>query len=72
MKTPRVYLLLTTCLLLAACGVKGPLVLPDKAEQPARTIEPIESPADAAAQQDDADSGEPVGATRAATPPTEE
>ena len=72
MKTPRVFLLLTSCLLLAACGVKGPLVLPDKAEQPARTIEPIESPADAAAQEDDPDPGEPVGAAESVTPPTEE
>ena len=72
MKTLRVLLLPLSVLLLAACGVKGPLVLPDRAVQPARTIEPIESPADASAQEDDADHGEPVGAAESVTPPTEE
>lgn len=71
MKTPRMFLLLTSCLLLAACGVKGPLVLPDQ-EQPAQRIEPVESAADAAAQEDDPDAGEPVGAAQSVTPPTEE
>lgn len=71
MKTSRIVLLLTSLVLVAACGVKGPLVLPDK-ETPARTIEPIDSPADAAAQEDTVDAGEPAGAAQPATPPTEE
>ena len=71
MKTSRLVLLSTSLLLLAACGVKGDLVLPDK-ETPAATIEPIDSPADAAAQSDHADAGEPAGAAQPATPPTEE
>ena len=71
MKTPRIVLVLTSLLLVAACGVKGPLVLADK-ETPARTIEPIESPADAAAQEDAGDAGEPAGAAQPATPPTDE
>lgn len=72
MKTSRVVLLSSTLLLLAACGVKGDLVLPDQ-ETPAPTIEPIDSPTDAAAQSDDgADAGEPAAAAQPATPPTEE
>jgi predicted small lipoprotein YifL len=35
MKTARLTLLLLSLVLLAACGNKGDLVLPDKADQPA-------------------------------------
>ena len=46
MKTSRLLLLSTSLLLVAACGTKGPLVLPGK-ETPARTVEPVELPDDA-------------------------
>ena len=44
MKTTRCALLLMSLVLVAACGTKGPLVLPDKADKPEPT-EPAESPA---------------------------
>ena len=52
MKTSRLLLLSTSLLLVAACGTKGPLVLPGK-ETPARQVEPIELPDDADAMTDD-------------------
>ena len=41
MKTARNVLLLMSLVLVAACGTKGPLVLPDKADKP----DAAESPA---------------------------
>jgi predicted small lipoprotein YifL len=41
MKTSRFVLLLMSLVLVAACGTKGPLVMPDKADKP----EPAEPPA---------------------------
>lgn len=40
MKTARCVLLLMSLVLVAACGTKGPLVLPDKAEPPDKTESP--------------------------------
>lgn len=39
MKTARYLLMMMVLVLVAACGTKGPLVLPDKADKP----EPAES-----------------------------
>jgi predicted small lipoprotein YifL len=44
MKTSRLALLLMSLVLVAACGTKGPLVLPDKADKP-EPAEPTEPPA---------------------------
>jgi predicted small lipoprotein YifL len=44
MKTSRLALLLMSLVLVAACGTKGPLVLPDKADK-AEPAEPTEPPA---------------------------
>jgi predicted small lipoprotein YifL len=46
MKTSRLALLLLSLVLVAACGTKGPLVLPDKAEKPdpAEQTEPPAAP----------------------------
>lgn len=43
MKTARLTLLLLSLVLLAACGTKGDLVLPDKAD-PAENAEPPAGP----------------------------
>ncbi len=43
MKTSRLALLLMSLVLVAACGTKGPLVMPDKAA-PAETTEPPADP----------------------------
>lgn len=40
MKTVRLSLLLLSLVLLAACGTKGDLVLPDKAEEPGKAEPP--------------------------------
>ena len=42
MKTSRLALLLMSLVLVAACGTKGPLVMPDQAQkpEPAETTEP--------------------------------
>jgi predicted small lipoprotein YifL len=40
MKTTRTALLLMGLVLVAACGTKGPLVLPDKADEPDKTESP--------------------------------
>lgn len=40
MKTARYALLLMSLVLVAACGTKGPLVLPDKADKPDKTESP--------------------------------
>ena len=45
MKTNRLALLLIGLCLVAACGTKGPLVLPDKAD-PAPSEQKIEPPAE--------------------------
>ena len=46
MKTARYLLLMMSLVLVAACGTKGPLVLPDKAEKPdpAEQTEPPAAP----------------------------
>lgn len=61
MKTSRVVLLLSSLFLVAACGTKGPLVLPGK-ETPRRTTEPVELPRSADAATDDSDAGESADA----------
>ena len=72
MKTTRNVLLTLLLPALAACGVKGPLVLPGKAT-PARTVEPIELPRDADATRDQpVESAEPADAAEPVAPPTEE
>ncbi len=40
MNTPRLALLLLSLVLVAACGTKGDLVLPSKAEPPAKAESP--------------------------------
>ena len=40
MKTARYVLLMMSLVLVAACGTKGPLVLPDKADKPDQTESP--------------------------------
>ena len=40
MKTARYAMLLMSLVLVAACGTKGPLVLPDKADKPDKTESP--------------------------------
>lgn len=42
MKTARYALLLMSLVLVAACGTKGPLVLPDKADKAGSGKEPSE------------------------------
>ena len=72
MNTSRLLLLSTSLLLVAACGTKGPLVLPGK-ETPARTVEPVELPDDADAMRDDRDTaGEPADAAETPAPPADE
>lgn len=46
MKTARYALLLMSLVLVAACGTKGPLVLPDKAGPGEESSEPSSEPAD--------------------------
>ena len=71
MKTSRLLLLSTSLLLAAACGTKGPLVLPGK-ETPARQV-PVELPDDADAMRDDRDTaGEPADAAETPAPPADE
>ena len=71
MKTSRLLLLSTSLLLVAACGTKGPLVLPGE-ETPARTVEPVELPEDADAMTDDHASSESADAAEPAAPPADE
>ena len=71
MKTSRLLLLSTSLLLAAACGTKGPLVLPGK-ETPARQVEPIELPDDADAMTDDHAPPEPADAAEPPAPPAED
>ena len=71
MKTSRLLLLSTSLLLAAACGTKGPLVLPGK-ETPARQVEPIERPDDADAMTDDHAPTEPADAAEPPAPPAED
>ena len=40
MKTARYLLLMMSLVLVAACGTKGPLVLPEKADKPDKTESP--------------------------------
>ena len=71
MKTSRLLLLSSSLLLAAACGTKGPLVLPGK-ETPARQVEPIELPDDADAMTDDHAPTEPADAAEPPAPPAED
>ncbi len=74
MKTSRVLLLLSSLVLVAACGTKGPLVLPD-GEAPKRAPEAVELPESADASRDDSDAGESADAAEAPVPvepPTDE
>ena len=71
MKTSRLLLLSTSLLLAAACGTKGPLVLPGK-ETPARQVEPIELPDDADAMTDAHAPTEPADAAEPPAPPAED
>ena len=71
MKTTRVVLLLSSLLVVAACGTKGPLVMPD-GSRPRQAPEPVELPEAADAARDDHDAGESADAARPAEPPTDE
>jgi predicted small lipoprotein YifL len=74
MKTNRLFLLSLMLPVLAACGVKGPLVMADGKATPARTVEPIDSPRDADATRDPGAAGaaELADAAEPVVPPTEE
>ncbi len=58
MKTSRILLMLTSLVLVSACGTKGDLVLPGK-ETPRRTVAPITLPgaADSARDSDATSTG---------------
>jgi predicted small lipoprotein YifL len=71
MKTSRVVLLLSSLVLVAAGGTKGPLVHPDGAE-PKTAPRPVDLPGSADAARDDGDAGESADAARPAEPPTDE
>jgi predicted small lipoprotein YifL len=64
-------MVLSSLVLVAACGTKGPLVLPGK-ETPAAKIEPVELPRDADAARDTGDEGEPADAAKPSEPPADE
>lgn len=74
MKTTRLVLMSLMLPALAACGVKGPLVLPDGEKSSAPAVEPVELPrdADATRSEDASTTAEPADAAEPAAPPTEE
>jgi predicted small lipoprotein YifL len=71
MKTSRVVLLLSSLVLVAACGTKGPLVMADGTE-PKTEPTPVVLPGSADAARDDGDAGEPADAAKPSEPPAEE
>lgn len=66
--TKRIALLTLLSCLLAACGNKGPLVLPDA---PAPAEAPAETPADAPSETPDAPATEQPAGDSAGTPATQ-